>query len=137
MLDAHNPEIVEDLRGVGRDFRAHGCALIQRIARAAAADRLDDGLQAAFAVHVDNAVGIRAEHQRRVDVHALFRAVQRPGVLAVDRGSRGNRGGDGRAQRQRLCLGVAGGYRVFRRADLDLCAGDKIKRGCLVLMFVV
>ncbi|MPM67320.1 hypothetical protein SDC9_114242 [bioreactor metagenome] len=67
-----------------------------------------------------------------MDVCALFRAcVKRAGVLAVGNGSRRNRVGYGRIQRQGLCLGVRRSNCILRRSNLNLRAGGKIQRGAL------
>jgi hypothetical protein len=73
VLDAHNPEIVENLRGVGGNLCANRRALIQRIGSSAAADGFHDSLEASFAVHVNDTVCVGTEDKRRVDIRPLFR----------------------------------------------------------------
>ena len=68
VLDADQPQVVEDGRGICGHLRADGRPLIEGIRRAARAVGLHDQLHRALAVHVDNAVSVPAENERAVHV---------------------------------------------------------------------
>ena len=108
MLDVDDPQRVQNLCGERINLCADGCSLIERIGRAAAAKRLDDGANAALAGDVDDTVSVCAEDQRVVHVKALAVGVERAGILTVDLCADSDRGCDRCGERHGLGLLVAG-----------------------------
>ena len=98
MLDADDPKIVQDRSRIGSDLCADGRPLIEGIRGAAGAGGLDDQLNGALAVNVDNAVSVPAENERAVNVRGgVGLRVAKARVVGPDGGVRaeGSRGGQG------------------------------------------